>query len=230
VSTEEPAQGRPRDDRAAGKRAAILDAAGEVFLQNGYVGTSMDEIAAVAGVSKQTVYKHFADKATLFHQLITSTVRASSHKVADEPLVGGDEPFDEELRAFARHLLHGVMQPRVLRLRRVVIAEAGRFPSLGRAFYDLGLATTIERLAATLVRRADEGAIDIEDPRLAAEQLIWLVLSIPLNRAMLLGDDHGVDVGDLDRYADAGVAAFLAAYSPPVRPNARPTRNRSRNT
>ena len=55
MSTDEQAAERTRDTRAAGKRAAILDAAGQVFLQNGYVGTSMDEIAAAAGVSKQTL-------------------------------------------------------------------------------------------------------------------------------------------------------------------------------
>jgi AcrR family transcriptional regulator len=227
VSSDEQLE-RTQDTRTARKRAAILDAAGQVFLQNGYVGTSMDEIAAAAAVSKQTVYKHFADKETLFHELITSTVRTTGHEVADEPVLGGDQKFDEELRAFARHLLHGVMQPRVLRLRRVIIAEASRFPLLGRAFYDLGLATTIEKLAAALTQLADEGALDINDPRLAAEQLIWLVLSIPLNRAMLLGDDHGVNAEDLDRYADAGITTFLAAYSPSPRPKPRLTQNRSR--
>jgi TetR/AcrR family transcriptional regulator, mexJK operon transcriptional repressor len=60
--------------RAARKRAAVLDAAGQVFLAKGYVGTSMDEIAVVAAVSKQTVYKHFVDKETLFHELIMATV------------------------------------------------------------------------------------------------------------------------------------------------------------
>jgi len=224
VSGDEQAQ----DNRKARKRAAILDAAGQVFLHNGYVGTSMDEIAAAAGVSKQTVYKHFADKEALFHELITSTVRATGNQVADEQVLAADQPFNEELRAFARHLLHGVMQPGVLRLRRVIIAEASRFPALGRAFYDLGLATTIERLAAALTQFADDGALDINDPRLAAEQLIWLVLSIPLNRAMLLGDDHGVIAEDLDHYADAGVATFLAAYSSSARPQPRLTQNRSR--
>jgi AcrR family transcriptional regulator len=201
--------------RGALKRAAILDAAGQVFLANGYVGTSMDEIAAVAGVSKQTVYKHFADKETLFHELITATVNGTGIEVANEPLLPGDRPFDEELRLFARRLLRGVMQPRVVRLRRVVIGEASRFPGLGQAFYDLGLARTIDMLSAALVDLVGDGILDVDDPGLAAEQLIWLVLSIPLNRAMLLGDDHGIKPKDLDRYADVGVKTFLAAYSRP---------------
>jgi AcrR family transcriptional regulator len=222
VSRDEQPLELTSDNRSARKRAAILEAAGRVFLHNGYVGTSMDEIAAAAAVSKQTVYKHFADKETLFHELITSTVRSSGDEAADEPVLGGDLPFDEELRAFARRLLHGVMQPRVLRLRRVVIAEASRFPALGRSFYDLGLATTIDKLAAALLMLADQGTLEINDARLAAEQLLWLVLSIPLNRAMLLGDDHGVKAQDLDHYADAGVTTFLAAYSPSSHPKPRP--------
>jgi AcrR family transcriptional regulator len=191
--------------RGERKRAAILDAAGDVFLANGYVGTSMDEIAAVAAVSKQTVYKHFRDKETLFHELITATVLQGAEPDAQVPVLRGERPFDEELRAFARLLLHGVMQPQVLRLRRVVIAEAARFPALGRTFHDLGLARTVASLAAVLP--------GLDDPELAAEHFVWLVLSIPLNRAMLLGDDHGFGPGDLDRYADAGVDAFLAAYA-----------------
>ena len=200
--------------RGERKRAAILDAAGQVFLAKGYVGASMDEIAAVAGVSKQTVYKHFRDKEALFHQLITATVRRSGEAVPDEPVLRGERPFDEELRAFARLLLHGVMQPQVLRLRRVVIGEATRFPTLGRAFYDLGVGRTVATLSAVVSGLAEDGLLALDDAPLAAEHFVWLVLSIPLNRAMLLGDDHGVGSEDLDRYADAGVDAFLAAYAP----------------
>jgi TetR/AcrR family transcriptional repressor of mexJK operon len=199
--------------RAERKAAAILDAAGEVFLAKGYVGTSMDEVAAVASVSKQTVYKHFRDKEALFHELIIATVQRSG-EVADAPVLPGERPWEDELRAYARVLLHGVMQPRVLRLRRVVIGEATRFPALGRAFYDRGLARTVATLAPFLSGLAEEGRLAVDDPPLAAEHFVWLVLSIPLNRAMLLGDDHGVAAEDLDRYADAGVDAFLAAYAP----------------
>jgi TetR/AcrR family transcriptional repressor of mexJK operon len=190
--------------RGERKRTAILDAAGQVFLAKGYVGTSMDEVAAVAAVSKQTVYQHFRDKQTLFHELITATVLHGADRAAEAQVIPGERPLAEELRAFARLLLHGVMQPQVLQLRRVVIAEATRFPGLGRTFYDLGLVRTVASLAAVLP--------GLDEPELAAEHFVWLVLSIPLNRAMLLGDEHGLGPGDLDRYADAGVDAFLAAY------------------
>jgi len=200
--------------RAELKRTAILDAAGEVFLAKGYVGTSMDEVAAVAAVSKQTVYKHFRDKETLFHELIIATVQRRGEEAPDEPVLPGDGSWEDELRAYARLLLRGVMQPGVLRLRRVVIGEATRFPALGRAFYDGGLARTVATLAPVLSGLTEQGRLAVDDAPLAAEHFVWLVLSIPLNRAMLLGDDHGIAAEDLDRYADAGVAAFLAAYAP----------------
>ena len=66
------------EGRSARKRRAILDAATAAFLRNGYLGTSMDEIAALAGVSKQTVYKHFADKERLFSEIVTATVNEAS--------------------------------------------------------------------------------------------------------------------------------------------------------
>ena len=211
MSSSQPAD-TPSDARSARKRATILDAARQVFFAEGYVGTSMDQIAAVAAVSKQTVYKHFADKESLFRELITTTVLVAGEAIADNQVLQGNEPFEEELRSYARRLLGGVMQPRVLQLRRLVIGEAARFPALGRAFYDLGLRRNIEALSAALGRLADSGHLAIDDPEVAAEHLNWLVLSIPLNRAMLLGDEHGLGPRDLDRYADDGVSTFLAAY------------------
>src|SRR5215467_4416620 len=70
--------------RSARKRRAILEAAGAAFLEHGYRGTSMDAVAAAAGVSKQTVYQHFGDKQRLFRELIEATVQAASDPVYDE--------------------------------------------------------------------------------------------------------------------------------------------------
>jgi TetR/AcrR family transcriptional repressor of mexJK operon len=203
------------ESRQERKRVAILEAAADVFLRNGYVGSSMDEVAAAAAVSKQTVYKHFADKEALFRELITTTVHATDDRGNGDVAVVGDRPLAVELRAFARHLLHGIMQPRVLQLRRLVIGEAVRFPELGRTFYQGGVSKTVNTLATDFHRLAEQGVLDVPDPHLAAEHFNWLVVSVPLNRAMLLGDDHGMSTDDLDKFADAGVDAFLAAYGSP---------------
>jgi len=190
-----------------------MDAATEVFLRNGYVGTSMDEVAALAAVSKQTVYKHFADKQSLFSEIVTGTVDEAGDRVHASVLELADSgDVEADLRELARRQLALVMQPRVLQLRRLVIGEVSRFPELGRTFYERGPGRTLRALAEAFTRLGEAGSLRIDDPQLAAEHFNWLVMSVPLNQAMLLGDD---EQPDLDRYADEGVRVFLAAYQVP---------------
>jgi TetR/AcrR family transcriptional repressor of mexJK operon len=209
-----PTPGEFDDERrSARKRRAILEAATTAFLSNGYLGTSMDEIAALARVSKQTVYKHFADKERLFSEIVTATVDEIADPNTDEVLKLGDTgDLERDLRRFAHRQLRAVMEPRLLQLRRLVIGESGRFPRLGRLFYERGPGRTIDALATVFERLASRGALELDDPRLAAAHFNWLVMSIPLNQAMLLGEDEAATPTELNRYADAGVRAFLAAY------------------
>ena len=201
------------EHRSVRKHKAILQAARTVFLRNGYLGTSVDEIAALAAVSKQTVYKHFADKKRLFTEIVISTVDEASDQVSNEVFSVQDTgDVEADLRDLARRQLALVIQPRILQLRRLVIGEVARFPELGRAFYDQGPGRTIAALAATFERLAERGLLHLDDPFLAAAHFNWLIMSIPLNRAMLLGDDEPPAPADLDRYADTGVRVFLAAY------------------
>jgi TetR/AcrR family transcriptional repressor of mexJK operon len=201
--------------RSTRKRRAILDAATTVFLQKGYLGTSMDEIAALAAVSKQTVYKQFVDKERLFSEIVTTTVTRASDPVHDEVANLRDSgDLEADLRDLGRRLLDRVMQPRVLQLRRLVIGEAGRFPALGRTFYELGPGRTVAALADAFGRFADRKALRLDDPQLAAAQFNWLIVSIPLNLAMLCGDDDLPAEAELERYVESGVRVFLAAYGP----------------
>jgi len=206
------------EPRSTRKRQAILEAATSLFLRNGYLGTSMDEIAAGAGVSKQTVYKAFSDKKRLFSEIVTSAVDEAADPVYADVLELEDTgDIEADLRGFARHLLGRVMQLRILRLRRLVIGEAGRFPELGRAFYQQGPARTVAALASAFERLAARGVLHTDDPLLTAAHFNWLVMSIPLNQAMFLGADEPPSSAELDRYADAGVRVFLAAYGRPHR-------------
>lgn len=211
------------DERpSARKRKAILEAAKTAFLRNGYLGTSMDEIATLAGVSKQTVYKQFADKERLFSQIVTVTVDEIADPNYDDVLNLTDTGnIEHDLRDFARRQLSAVMQPRLLQLRRLVIGEASRFPQLGRLFYERGPGRTIEALATMFERLASRGVLELDDPRLAAGHFNWLVMSIPLNEAMLLGEDEPATPAELQCYADAGVRTFLAAYRGDVAPSSR---------
>jgi TetR/AcrR family transcriptional repressor of mexJK operon len=199
------------EPRSTLKRRAILDAATTAFLRNGYRGTSMDEIAALAGVSKQTVYKHFADKESLFSEIVTSTVNEAGDRVQDELLELADSgDIAADLRDLARRQLALVMQPRLLRLRRVVIGEAGRFPELGRTFYERGPGRTVAALGKAFERLAERGVLELDDPAVAAAHFNWLIMSMPLNQAMLLGRDD--PPADIDQHIDSGVRVFLAAY------------------
>jgi TetR/AcrR family transcriptional repressor of mexJK operon len=149
--------------RSARKRQAIMEAATRVFMEKGYSGTSMDDIAKVAAVSKQTVYKHFADKERLFTEMVLATtdrVDAMIDMVADIPADAAS--LTENLNLLARRFLGALTQPQVLRLRRLVIANAEAFPDLGTAWYEQGFERVLATLAATFQRLADEGLLRVD--------------------------------------------------------------------
>jgi len=212
-TAEDPAD---EESRSARKRRAITEAATTLFLRQGYQGTSMDEIAALAQVSKQTVYKHFADKEQLFSAIILGiTDRAEEFAQAVPLLLQDIDNLEQALRALAQRYIRAVITPQVLQLRRLVIAEAGRFPALARAYYERAPERVIAALASALQQLADRGRVWLDDPLLAANHLAFLILAIPLDKAMFCGDESAT-AADLERFADAGVHVFLAAYGPPT--------------
>ncbi|MET9730356.1 TetR/AcrR family transcriptional regulator [Streptomyces sp. NPDC006458] len=199
--------------RSARKHTAIMDAATRAFMAKGYSGTSMDDIAKLAAVSKQTVYKHFADKEKLFAEIVLATtgqVEGMVGLVADIP--ADADRLEENLTRLAGELLTVLTRPEVLRLRRLIIANADVFPELGASWYAQGFERVLATLAATFRRLADEGLLRISDPHLAANHFSGLLLWIPVNKAMFHGSPQHTPE-ELDHYATAGVAAFLAAYS-----------------
>jgi TetR/AcrR family transcriptional regulator, mexJK operon transcriptional repressor len=219
--------GPEENGRWVRKHRAILDAATAVFLRHGYLGASMDEVAARAGVSKQTVYTHFADKERLFTEIVAATVDEAGDLVhAEVRQLRDSGDLEADLRDLARRQLRLVMQPRLLALRRLVIAEATRFPALGRTFYERGAGRTVAALAETFARLAARDLLDVDDPLLAATHFNWLVMSAPVNQAMLLGRDDP-DPAELDRFADGGVRAFLAAYGRRPAPVSRTSSSRA---
>ena len=206
-------EGLKKPGRSARKRQAILNAATEVFLQKGYLATNMDEIAALAAVSKQTVYKNFPSKETLFVEIVSRVTNQASDRVHNEMLdLAEGEDVADYLRRYADRQLAIVLTPRVMQLRRLVIGEVGRFPELAKALFDGGPKRAIAAFAATLKRLADRGLLTIRDPGVAASQFNWLIMGEPLNRAMLLGDDAIPDRAALRRHTAAGVRVFLASY------------------
>ncbi len=206
-------KGRDDQPRSELKRKAILDAATEIFLKGGYLGTNMDEIAALSEVSKQTVYKHFASKEALFIAVVSSMTDETGNIVRNavaELDDGGD--VAEYLRNYAYRQLTAVLTPHVMQLRRLVIGEVSRFPDLAKVLYERGPMRAVAALAALFEHLADRRVLVIEDPWAAASHFNWLIMADPLNRAMLLGDAAIPKQADLRRHAAEGVRIFLAAY------------------
>jgi TetR/AcrR family transcriptional repressor of mexJK operon len=207
---------QPPGGRSARKRQAIIEAATTLFLEQGYQGTSMDDIAAMAAVSKQTVYKNFADKQQLFSDIVLGAAARADEFIAALPrMLAGTDDLEAGLKALARRYLATVMQPRLLQMRRLIVAESGRFPDLARAYYERVPEHVMTGLAAQFGELADRGLLRIDDPAVAARHYAFLVLGLPLDRAMFLGPGHGTSAAELDRQADEAARAFLAAYGPP---------------
>ncbi len=175
ASLMDPTESGRRTRNAARKRAAILDGARSVFTAQGFGGASMDAIAEAAGVSKMTLYRYFASKEALFASLIGELCEEI---VAPGPDLdpAGLAPADA-LAAFARRLLRTVYAPETLALHRLVLAEVGRFPELGRLFYESGPERNISALADYLAAHANDPSLRIGSggPRAAAEQFFELV-------------------------------------------------------
>jgi TetR/AcrR family transcriptional repressor of mexJK operon len=203
------------DTRSARKRQAITDAASHLFLANGYQGTSMEDVAALAHVSKQTVYKNFADKRRLFSDIVLGAAARADEFVRAVPgLLAAAPEVESGLRAVARRYLATVMRPGLLQLRHLVISEAGHFPDLAREYYKLAPEHVMAMLATQFGNMAERGLLHVDDPTVAAGNFAFLVLGLPLDRAMFLGTEHGLTAEDLDHHADAAVSVFLAAYGP----------------
>ena len=202
------------ESRSDRKRKLLLLAATEIFLDKGYDGASMEDVATKAAVSKPTVYRFFSDKERLFAEIVRATTGEIDElvRLVVETMA---EQIDVEsgLTIFARRFLSALMQPRVLRLRRLVMANAERFPDVGRSWYEQGFDRVLVTLGSSFRSLADRKLLRIEDPLLAANHFVGMLLWIPINKAMYTGDYRSTP-RELEVFATAAVRAFLAGYGP----------------
>jgi TetR/AcrR family transcriptional regulator, mexJK operon transcriptional repressor len=202
-----------RAGQGTAKRRVIAKAATAVFLRDGYAAASMDEITAAAGVSKQTVYNHFGSKEQLFLAVIQQAISG----VLDEFLAAlatsfpSSQDLEGDLVRLGHILLTRVLDRELMAVRRLVIAEVGRFPQLGRAWYESGPGALAAALAQSLRRLAERGELRIEDPTAAASDFNWLVVSKPQNM-MLFGVIDGFTAAEIDQLVTSAVRVFLTAY------------------
>jgi TetR/AcrR family transcriptional repressor of mexJK operon len=201
ASTERSGRGRPLN-RA--KHARMLKVATRVFLERGYDATSMDAVALSAGVSKATIYSHFASKRALFVAIIDSLVQ---RMLRDIDRVAVDEiPPAQMLERFGRAYLDLALAARSLALHRLVVVEAARTPGLGKVIYRNGPMPLVAALATYLERQP---ALMVRDPRLAAEQFLGMVLGHAQLRLLLGAEPQHQTRADIDRLVAQAVGIFL---------------------
>lgn len=203
--------------RSPRKRQAITAEATTLFLRQGFRGTSMDEIAAAAAVSKQTVYKQFSDKEGLFREIVAGITRNADAIITSITAAfgtvpaGSREELQERLTGVARTFLDGVLQTRVFSLRRLIIAEAEQFPDLAADYYRQAPAAGIETVAAQLEPYRASGLIVADDVRVAAAHFAYLAISPAQDRAMFIPSDLP-STADRQHFAATAASAFVAAY------------------
>jgi AcrR family transcriptional regulator len=178
----------------------------------------VDAIAAEAGVSKQTIYNHFGDKAHLFRAVMHATVAETGAGMGPPPgddLAESDD-LDRDLRRFARRLARSVLAPDIAAMRRVLIAELDRHPELMEEWGTQG--RELHRMLATAFARLNErGVVDVPDPMLAAQQLVLLTAGNAMTLSRFGTDTPPGEA--LDKAVDDGVQLWLRAYA--VRPTDR---------
>ena len=201
-----PVLRRPRRDSQRRSRA-ILDAARDTFLSLGYGGTSMDEIAVRAGVSKRTVYSHWVSKENLFFATLQDLCSDILPAEMAEASSGGERIEDRLVRAGTAFLVN-IYSDEQIRLFREVISESRLAPEVGRMMAEgpiRGSRIVMQRILAEADRR---GELRIPDPDRAARQFLAL-LKTDIHMSLLLGYDVETTQAAMRALAVSCVDLFL---------------------
>lgn len=196
----------PRKGR---KYDQVLDGARAVFLVAGFEGASVDDIARAAGVSKATLYSYFPDKRLMFTAMAER--ECSRQAAAALQVIDMSAPPGKVLRQAAERLIEILLSDFAQRIFRVCVAEADRFPELGRSFYDSGPALGRARIMDYLVQACARRELVIDDMELAADQFTELCKADLWTRAVFGIQSH-FSAAEVARVADGAVSTFLARY------------------
>lgn len=204
-------------DVATRNRASILDAAAELFLESGYDRTSLARVAELAGVSRATLFKQFPTKAALFE----ATVLAAGGTSEGEPVEPPADDFLGGLVQLGRAYADVLARPRMAGLMRTIIAESPRFPELQERTFDFGTLPVLRALRSHLGAASAAGTADVDDPEVAATQLLGMIASAVFWPQLV----HGTwSITDDERLAavDQAVRTIAARYATSSHDGARP--------
>lgn len=198
----------PFDEEANSKRRQILDGAQKVFMDLGFDGASMNEIARAAGVSKGTLYVYFADKNRLFEAILEDEALQKSKIVYN---LDPERDVETTLREFGRAYIGTMCRPGGGSSIRTVMAIAERMPDIGRQFYQNVLAKTFSRLADYLQARIAPDDLAIEDCELAAAQFMQMCQAT-LFLPFVFQAEPAPSAERIARVVDSATRVFLTTY------------------
>ncbi len=198
--------GRPR---SVEKKRRILAAATELFTRNGFEATSVDDIAAQAGVSKQTVYSHFGSKEGLFGVSIANKCRSSG---IDAEELDAEAPPEQMLPEIARRFVGLVTSDEAISVHTVCCASRESHPELGRLFFENGPLETVRVVSAYLAGQHRAGRLHVPDPEQAAWQFLCMLMAESKIRAEF--DLPPITARKQRAYERACVDMFLRAFAP----------------
>lgn len=193
------------------RRQAILDIARDVFLAEGYAAASMSAIAARLGGSKGTLYNYFRSKEELFAAFIGNEVEFEAVAAFAVESEAADLPAT--LHGLGLRVVNFLTSDKVLAIHRLVIAEAERFPELGRKIFEVGPKRRVASLAAFFEHAMETGQLKRADPRRAAEHFLALCRSGVHDRR-LWNLVEKPTAADIRANVDAALDVFMAAYAP----------------
>ncbi|MCX5495451.1 TetR/AcrR family transcriptional regulator [Kaistia dalseonensis] len=194
------------------KRAQIMQGARQVFLEKGFDGASMNDIARAAGVSKGTLYVYFEDKERLFVELISTEKREEVFRVVR--LDSDDHDVPNVLRAFGTRLCNILTRPYYVQAMRTVFGIINRMPEIGVEFYSTGPQLCTDHLQVYLEAQVKAGVLVIDDCTLAAQQFVELSQS-GLLRRVLFGVAETPTDAEITHRVESAIAIFMKAYAPP---------------
>lgn len=191
------------------KFSQVLEGARAIFLRDGFEGASVDDIAREAGVSKATLYSYFPDKRLMFIEVFRSELEREMSDAS--AMINVDLPMRQVLPFVVQMISRHLVSEFGIRVYRLALAEAERFPELAREYYEAGPLRLRHQLADYMRRCIARGELRIDDCELAADQLIQLASADILDRAAFLGPD-AVDEVAITRANDGAMRLFLTAY------------------
>lgn len=187
--SKRPYGGRPSLKEAEQLHDRILDAAAELFAKHGYGETSIEAIAAHAGIGKLTLYRRFGDKDTLYQAV---AVRMSEQRRAEMAEIGEAEgSLSEVLTAVGRRLLDIVLLPESIAFHRIVFADAARLPELCARMYQDTPPDAPDPIRAIFRRFAVGGVLRVDDIGLLEKHFVQAIIGQPLLRTLLGGPTMG---------------------------------------